>query len=272
MYVPDPDMSPGRGPSHRPVAAAPAAISRVSSAGPPDLRHRLWAVALSRHIHRMRGWSPRVGRGYSRDRPERPPRATALRSARRAPRGNDARATSTRGRRRGNPRARACPRNICTGPVAGGRIGDRRELSSSRAPALTSAPTRPPTRTGPTTKTRWTTAPTSRRRASPSARSSSTRTRLARPGSRRTPRARHTALGSTLTCGAASITAWRPSCSRTRSEGRDVAARAPLLLIVSTTLVSSGGDGPFNSFQSRVVCIRRPGRVYKSVSTRAKSQ
>ena len=77
-------------------------------------------------------------------------------------------------------------------------------------------------RTGPTTKTRWTTAPTSRRRASPSARSSSTRTRLARPGSRRTPRARRTALGSTLTCGAASITAWRPSCSRTRSEGRHV--------------------------------------------------
>ena len=119
-------------------------------------------------------------------------------------------------------------------------------------------------RTGPTTKTRWTTAPISRRRASPSARSSSTRTRLARPGSRRTPRARRTALGSTLTCGAASITAWRPSCSRTRSEGRDVAARAPLLLIVSTTIVSSGGDGPFNSFQSRVVCIRRPGRVYKA--------
>ena len=269
-------MSPGRGPSHRPSRRRPPRSRACPPPVPRIFIQRLWAVACPGAHPSDEGLvAARGSRVLARPTRATAPRATALRSARRAPRGNDARATVHPRPPPRKPPARALALEI-SAPALSQRGRENLIVASVSSIPRPGADLRPDpsshARTGPTTKTRWTTAPISRRRASPSARSSSTRTRLARPGSRRTPRARRTALGSTLTCGAASITAWRPSCSRTRSEGRDVAARAPLLLIVSTTLVSSGGDGPFNSFQSRVVCIRRPGRVYKSVSTRAKSQ
>lgn len=109
-------------------------------------------------------------------------------------------------------RAPACPRNIYGQAGSHGpSLSLACEISVETTFPLTFTPVHP---TGPTTKTRWIPAPTSRRRASPSAPSSSTRTRRAPNGSRRMPAERRIARASTSTCGDASITAWRTSCSR----------------------------------------------------------
>ena len=105
-------MSPDRGPSHRPSRrrpprsrACPPPVPRILSldSGPSGAHPSDEGLVAARGSRVL----------------ARPTRSTARPSARRTPRGNDARATvHPLPPPRKPPAPRACPRNICTGPLS----------------------------------------------------------------------------------------------------------------------------------------------------------